>query len=132
MELITPRYQEQALKDQIVELGYIIKNDYSTMAMQIRRKKKEEKRIRRKSYCAARAIKRALKGNLGGSVILFCDNVLDEEKEKFPAVFTDEGQAELDLEYGVRAEKETFEQTTKQAAKSPTTKVRETNVLGAK
>ena len=41
---------------------------YSPLSMQFRREIYEDKCARRNAYCAARAIERALKGNLGRSV----------------------------------------------------------------
>lgn len=107
MKLVTPRHQEQALKYQIIALGYTIKNGYSTLSMQVRREIDEENCAWRNSHCASRALRRALKCNIGRSVSLYYENLLVEVKEMFPAVLTDEGQAEFDVEYGVRAEKET-------------------------
>lgn len=37
MELVTPRHQEQALKEHLIALGYIIQGRYSPLVMQFRR-----------------------------------------------------------------------------------------------
>lgn len=77
MELIIPRNKEQALKDQLVEVGYVMKNGYSPLDMQVRRKENGNKREKSNAYCAARAIERALKGNLKQSVNAYYVKILD-------------------------------------------------------
>ena len=105
MELVTPIHQEQELKDQLIAIGYTVIEGYSPLSMQVRREIDEERRARRNAFCAAKALKRTLKGNLGRSVSPYYETMLAEIKGKFPAVFTDKGKAELNLEYGVRAGK---------------------------
>ena len=107
VELVTPLHQEQELKNQLRAIGYTVIAGYSILAMQVRREIDEERRARRNAYCAAKALERALRGNLGRSVSAFYETKLAEIKAKFPAVFTDKGQAEFNLEYGVRAGKTT-------------------------
>ena len=107
MELVTPLHQEKGLKDQLRAIGYSVIAGYSILSMQVRREIDEGRRNRRNAYCAARALERTLKVNVGSSVSAFYETKLAEIKAKFPAVFTDKGQAEFNLEYGVRAGKNT-------------------------
>ena len=44
MELVTPRHQEQELKNQLIAIGYIVMSGYSPLSMQVRRETDEEKR----------------------------------------------------------------------------------------
>jgi len=131
MELVTPRHQEQALKNQLMAVGFKVMSGYSALSLQVRRELDEEKRARRNAYCAAKAIERALKGNLGRSVNAYYEKLLAEVKGNFPVVFTDKGQAEFDLEYGVRPGREN-QQATAPRAKSPITKARDNCVPNAK
>ena len=132
MELVTPRHQEQALKNQLMAVGYKVMSGYSALSLQVRREMDEEKRARRNAYCAAKALERTLKGNLGRSVTAYYENLLAEVKGKFPAVFTDKGQDEFNLEYGMKPGTETKRKTATATATSPTTKARDTSVPEAK
>ena len=100
--------------------------------MQVRRGLDEEKRAKRSAYCAARALARTLKGNLGRRVSAYYEKFLDEVKAKFPAVFTAKGQSEFNLEYGVRDENDTRSMKSKSKAKGQTTTARDIRVPGAK
>lgn len=95
-ELLAPRHQEQALREQLADLAYTVKSSHSALTMHVRREIVEEKRERRNTYCAARTIERTLKGNIGKNVKAYYEKLLDEVKEKFPDVFTDKGQGEFD------------------------------------
>ena len=132
MELVTPRHQEQELKNQLIAIGYIVMSGYSPLSMQVRREIDEEKRARRNAYCAARALQRALNGNVGRSVAAFYENLIAEVKAKFPAVFTDKGQAEFNHEYGVREKNVPALNTSKTTAKGPVNQARDASVPGAK
>ena len=68
VELVTPLHQEQALKDQLRAIGYTVIAGYSILSMYVRREIDEERRARLNAYCAAKALERTLKGNLGRSV----------------------------------------------------------------
>ena len=125
VELVTPLHQEQELKDQLRAIGYIVTAGYSILSMQVRREIEEERRARRNAYCAAKVLERTLKGKLGRSVSAFYENKLAEIKGKFPAVFTDKGQAEFNLEYGFRAGINTPLNSSNTPAKSQVTKARE-------
>ena len=105
---------------------------YSPLSMQVRREIDEEKRARRNAYCAARALRRALNGNVGRSVAVFYENLLAEVKEKFPAVFTDKGRAEFNHEYGVREQNVPAQTTSKILAKSPINQAMDNSVPGKK
>ena len=132
MEMVTPLHQEQDLKDQLRAIGYTVIAGYSILSMQVRREIYEERRARRNAYCSARALERTLKGNLGRSVSAFYETKLAEIKGKFPAVFTDKGQAEFNLEYGVQAGKTTPIISSNTPAKSLVTKDRDNCVLEKK
>lgn len=132
MEFVTLRDQKQTPKDQLAALGYRIISGYSPLFMQVRLEPEEEKRARRNAYCAARAIERPLKGNLGRSVLAHYKKPLAEVKGKFPIVFTDKGLAEFNLECGVCVEKETFQLTNNSSAKSPIIQARDSSVPGDK
>lgn len=56
-------------------------------------------------------MKRAPKDKLGRSITLFYKKLLAEIKEGFFAVFTYEGKAEFDAEYGVRSEDAFFDKS---------------------
>ena len=132
MELVTPRHQEQALKNQLIAVGYKVMSGYSPLSMQVRREIDEEKRARRNAYCAARALERAIRGNLGRSVSAYYENLLAEVKGKFPKVFTAKGQDEFNLEYGVRVQKEAAPQTSKTTADGLNNKARDNSVPSTK
>lgn len=132
MGIITPGHQEQALKYQPIALGYFIKSGYSPLFMQVGREIDEKKRARRKAYCTARVIRRALNGNIGRRVSLYYEKHLAEVKGSFPGIFTEARKAEFDAEYGVRAEKDTSHQTNTPAAKRQLTSMRVTIFPGAK
>ena len=125
MKLVTPLHQEQELKDQLRAIGYTVISGYSILSMQVRREMDEERRARRNAYCAAKALERTIKGNLGRSVSAYYETKLAEIKGKFPAVFTDKGQAQFNLEYGVRAGKHTPFIASNAPAKSWVTKARD-------
>ena len=75
---------------------------------------------------------RAFNGNVGRSVAAFYENLLAEVKGKFPAVFTDKGQAEFNLEYEVREKNVSAQTTSKTTAKVPVNQARDTSVPSAK
>ena len=68
MELVTPLHQGQELKNQLRAIGYTVIAEYSPLSMQVRREIDEERRDRRNAYCAAKALERTLKSNLGRGV----------------------------------------------------------------
>ena len=113
-------------------IGYIVISGYSPLSMQLRREIDVEKRARRNAYCAARALQRALNGNLGRSVAAYYEKLMTEVKGKFPAVFTDKGQAEFNHEYGVRVQNVSAQTTSKILAKSPINQARDNSVPAKK
>ena len=130
MELVTPLHQEQELKDQLRAIGYTVIAGYSILSMKVRREIEEERRARRNAYCAAKALERALRGKLGCSVSAFYETKLAEIRGKFPAVFTDKGRADFNLEYGVRAGKNSPLNSSNTPAKSQVNKARDDRVPG--
>lgn len=82
VELVTPRHQEQALKDQLAAVGYIIKSSHSPLSMQVRSEIDGNKRERSNAYCAARALERTLKVNVGRSVSAFYKKLIYELQGK--------------------------------------------------
>ena len=60
------------------------------------------------------------------------ENLLAEVKEKFPAVFTDKGQAAFNCAYGVREKNVAAQKTGKTTAKGPVNQARDTSVPGPK
>ena len=75
MELVTPRHQEQALKKQLMAVGFKVMSGYSALSLQVIRALDEKKRARRNAYRAAKALDRTIKGNLGRSVTAYYETL---------------------------------------------------------
>lgn len=81
-----PRHQKPVLKDLLAAIGNIINSGHLPLSMHIRHEINEERCATRNAHCAAQALERALKGNLGRSVSVFYKNLLDENLGKFSHV----------------------------------------------
>lgn len=100
-------HQTQAFIKILTSVGHSVVDEYDTAVIQVRRDESSEKqRQRRNANCAHRTLRRTLrKVNMGRSVTLFYKKKRAEVKTAFTHVFTANGHAEFDLEYGVHAEK---------------------------
>lgn len=94
-ELLTTRHKDQALKDQIIELGYVVKSSHSVLSMKVRRDENVEDRERRNAYCALRALEITPKRALGRIFKAYYEKLLGEVKKILPGSLLTKGKLNL-------------------------------------